>query len=204
MAKVYLSPSTITSLVISSPFCYNVFRKNAPERSSGAFLYLSLHHPTKQVSRAPRTSGFYVLRTDEVGDPVNKSKIPKPFDFGIWSCWADLNRRPHPYQAIFGVFYNNFRSFLVIFIPNNIVSRTFAMCSLRCFHVCLWWNCGQTRGLTHSLPGENSLSAILITKSESLSAGFLLVTRQIFLLYRYRFLQTVYYRTLLTHQLPTV
>jgi len=62
----------------------------------------------------------------------------------VWSCWADLNRRPHPYQAIFAGFYNNFRLFSVVFIPNNIVSRTFLKRRLRCFHACLWWNCGQT------------------------------------------------------------
>ena len=61
----------------------------------------------------------------------------------FWSCWPDSNWWPHPYQEIFCVFYNNFRLFLVVFIPNNIVSRTFAKCSLRCFHACLWWNCGQ-------------------------------------------------------------
>ena len=63
--------------------------------------------------------------------------------FPFWSCWADSNRRPHPYQEIFDIFYNNFYLFLVIFVPNNVVSRTFEKCSLRCFHICLWWNCGQ-------------------------------------------------------------
>ena len=63
--------------------------------------------------------------------------------FPFWSCWADSNRRPHPYQEIFDNFYNNFYLFLVIFVPNNVVSRTFEKCSLRCFHICLWWNCGQ-------------------------------------------------------------
>ena len=43
----------------------------------------------------------------------------------------------------FDNFYNNFYLFLVIFVPNNVVSRTFEKCSLRCFHICLWWNCGQ-------------------------------------------------------------
>lgn len=61
----------------------------------------------------------------------------------FWSCWADSNCRPHPYQEIFDNFYNNFYLFLVIFVPNNVVSRTFEKCSLRCFHICLWWNCGQ-------------------------------------------------------------
>ena len=63
--------------------------------------------------------------------------------FPFWSCWADSNRRPHPYQEIFDNFYNNFYLLLVIFVPNNVVSRTFEKCSLRCFHICLWWNCGQ-------------------------------------------------------------
>ena len=61
----------------------------------------------------------------------------------FWSCWADSNRRPHPYQPVFDDFYNNFSLFLVVFVPNNVVSRTFEKCSLRCFHICLWWNCGQ-------------------------------------------------------------
>ena len=61
----------------------------------------------------------------------------------FWSCWPDSNWWPHPYQEIFGAFYNIFCLFLVVFVPSNIVSRTFAKCSLRCFHACLWWNCGQ-------------------------------------------------------------
>ena len=69
-----------------------------------------------------------------------KALIFKAFS---WSCWVDSNRRPHPYQEIFDNFYNNFYLFLVIFVPNNVVSRTFEKCSLRCFHICLWWNCGQ-------------------------------------------------------------
>ena len=75
----------------------------------------------------------------------NKRKHPKSEDFRCfsWSCWADSNRRPHPYQAIFGVFYNNFCLFLVVFVPKQMVFRTFLKCSLRCFHACLWWNCGQ-------------------------------------------------------------
>ena len=74
-----------------------------------------------------------------------KEKASKPLRFQDfqWSCWADSNCRPHPYQEIFDNFYNNFYLFLVIFVPNNVVSRTFEKCSLRCFHICLWWNCGQ-------------------------------------------------------------
>ncbi|MFR3665858.1 hypothetical protein, partial [Flintibacter sp.] len=33
----------------------------------------------------------------------------------FWSCWADSNRRPHPYQRRFDIFSNLFRSFLVFF-----------------------------------------------------------------------------------------
>ena len=72
-----------------------------------------------------------------------KRRSPFGLRLFIWSCWADSNRRPHPYQAIFAGFYNNFRLFSVVFIPNNIVSRTFLKRRLRCFHACLWWNCGQ-------------------------------------------------------------
>ena len=73
--------------------------------------------------------------------PMNMN--PCGFKAFLWSCWPDLNWWPHPYQEIFCVFYNNFRLFLVVFVPNNVVSRTFVKCSLRCFHACLWWNCGQ-------------------------------------------------------------
>ena len=79
---------------------------------------------------------------------LNRLKSKEKVLFSIenrtfWSCWEDSNRRPHPYQPIFDDFYNNFRLFLVVFVPNNVVSRTFEKCSLRCFHICLWWNCGQ-------------------------------------------------------------
>jgi hypothetical protein len=69
----------------------------------------------------------------------SNKKTPKAEVFdAFWSCWADSNRRPHPYQPVFDDFYNNFSLFLVVFIPNNVVSRTFEKCSLRCFHACLW------------------------------------------------------------------
>ena len=94
--------------------------------------------------------GIYVVKTFRGILITRKSckkqkKTPKirRFQVFFWSCWADLNRRPHPYQAIFAGFYNNFRLFSVVFIPNNIVSRTFLKRRLRCFHACLWWNCGQ-------------------------------------------------------------
>ena len=75
----------------------------------------------------------------------NQKKTPeiRRFQVLFWSCWADSNCRPHPYQEIFDNFYNNFYLFLVIFVPNNVVSRTFEKCSLRYFHIGLWWNCGQ-------------------------------------------------------------
>lgn len=93
---------------------------------------------------------FYVVNENLQNRIRSKSckkqkKTPETVGFQVlfWSCWADSNRRPHPYQEIFDNFYNNFYLFLVIFVPNNVVSRTFEKCSLRCFHICLWWNCGQ-------------------------------------------------------------
>lgn len=93
---------------------------------------------------------FYVVNENLQNRIRSKSckkqkKTPETVGFQVlfWSCWADSNRRPHPYQEIFDIFYNNFYLFLVIFVPNNVVSRTFEKCSLRCFHICLWWNCGQ-------------------------------------------------------------
>ena len=82
--------------------------------------------------------------THRLNLPKSKEKVLLSIESRtFWSCWADSNRRPHPYQEIFDNFYNNFYLFLVIFVPNNVVSRTFEKCSLRCFHICLWWNCGQ-------------------------------------------------------------
>lgn len=93
---------------------------------------------------------FYVVNENLQNRIRSKSckkqkKTPETVGFQVlfWSCWADSNRRPHPFQEIFDNFYNNFYLFLVIFVPNNVVSRTFEKCSLRCFHICLWWNCGQ-------------------------------------------------------------
>lgn len=93
---------------------------------------------------------FYVVNENLQNRIRSKSckkqkKTPETVGFQVlfWSCWADSNRRPHPYQEIFDNFYNNLYLFLVIFVPNNVVSRTFEKCSLRCFHICLWWNCGQ-------------------------------------------------------------
>lgn len=93
---------------------------------------------------------FYVVNENLQNRIRSKSckkqkKTPETVGFQVlfWSCWADSNRRPHPYQEIFDNFYNNFYLFLVIFVPNNVVFRTFEKCSLRCFHICLWWNCGQ-------------------------------------------------------------
>ena len=40
-------------------------------------------------------------------------KLKTPESVGIqgfqWSCWADSNRRPHPYQPEFETFYDFFR-----------------------------------------------------------------------------------------------
>ena len=56
-------------------------------------------------------------------------KIKSPESVGTqgfqWSCWADSNRRPHPYQPEFESFYNIFRSFMVVFVPFHLLSSTF-------------------------------------------------------------------------------
>ena len=88
---------------------------------------------------------FYVVNENPQSRICSKSckkqkKTPeiRRFQVLFWSCWADSNCRPHPYQEIFGAFYNIFRLFLVVFVPSNVVSRTFEKCGLRCFHTCLW------------------------------------------------------------------
>ena len=64
----------------------------------------------------------------------NKAKTLENTRFSrVWSCWADLNRRPHPYQAIFDVFHNNSRLFLTGFTLQQIISRTFQKHYVRCF-----------------------------------------------------------------------
>ena len=104
-------------------------------------------YPSAHLSTFPRISacgsgcGSKLTRplTHESNPPKSKEKVLFSLENRtFWSCWADSNRRPHPYQPVFDDFYNNFSLFLVVFVPNNIVSRTFEKCSLRCFHTCLW------------------------------------------------------------------
>lgn len=113
-------------------------RATLPPGGSAGFGYVSRVWVRVWVRRLPHIlphTSFNIFAT---------KKAPKTEVFdALWSCWADSNRRPHPYQEIFDNFYNNFYLFLVIFVTNNVVSRTFEKCSLRCFHICLWWNCGQ-------------------------------------------------------------
>ena len=69
-----------------------------------------------------------------------KAKTRSPLrDNGFhWSCWADSNRRPHPYQRkIFG-FSNLFSLFIVISIPSKSLSSTFATQNFRLFRLRLW------------------------------------------------------------------
>ena len=97
------------------------------------------------VRQSPETLSCQGFQSIKQPHQIRKSHRLVRIGWGhsFWSCWADSNCRPHPYQEIFCVFYNNFRLFLVVFVPNNVVFRTFAGRSLRCFHTCLWWNCGQ-------------------------------------------------------------
>ena len=42
----------------------------------------------------------------------------------FWSCWADSNRRPHPYQATLELFSNYFSCFMAISAPIRLLSAT--------------------------------------------------------------------------------
>ena len=51
-------------------------------------------------------------------------KSPKTEVFeDFWSCWADLNRRPHPYQLIGRVRSAAFGAFLLFFCPERRAIR---------------------------------------------------------------------------------
>ena len=130
--------------------------QNADFQQRGRFSRLQKHAKScKNITKSAKTFRFRQKLLELLGgfpptginfDSATQLAKTKNYPAGwfpFWSCWADSNRRPHPYQDIFGVFYNNFRLFLAVFIPNNVVSRTFVKCSLRCFHACLWRNCGQ-------------------------------------------------------------
>ena len=56
-----------------------------------------------------------------------KEKPPKSEDLSgfSWSCWADSNRRPHPYQAALELFSNYFSYFIAIYTPICLLSATF-------------------------------------------------------------------------------
>ena len=41
----------------------------------------------------------------------------------FWSCWADSNRRPHPYQLIGRVRFAAFRAFCALFYPDRRALR---------------------------------------------------------------------------------
>ena len=63
-------------------------------------------------------------------DPHRKTTIcskksPKTEVFeDFWSCWADLNRRPHPYQAPPELFSNYFLCFMALSAPIRLHSAT--------------------------------------------------------------------------------
>lgn len=56
----------------------------------------------------------------------------------FWSCWADLNRRPHPYQREILNFSKLFSWFLIIFDPHRLLSGTFRMQDFRSSRLRLW------------------------------------------------------------------
>lgn len=48
----------------------------------------------------------------------------------FWSCWADSNRRPHPYQLIGRVRFTAFQAFCALFCPDR---RAIRHSCVRCF-----------------------------------------------------------------------
>ena len=54
-----------------------------------------------------------------------KTRYPLRDNGFPWSCWADLNRRPHPYQAALELFSNYFSYFIAIYTPICLLSATF-------------------------------------------------------------------------------
>lgn len=52
---------------------------------------------------------------------ASKTEVFKAF----WSCYPDLNRRPHPYQAALELFSNYFSYFIAIYTPICLLSATF-------------------------------------------------------------------------------
>ena len=66
-------------------------------------------------------------------------KSPKTEVFeDFWSCWADLNRRPHPYQAAPELFSNYFLRFMAISAPIRLLSVTLRMHCLHILRTALW------------------------------------------------------------------
>ena len=55
---------------------------------------------TANTDAADRTAKVSLKGKDALSYLQNtKQKASKPKFQGFWSCWADLNRRPHPYQG---------------------------------------------------------------------------------------------------------
>ena len=70
---------------------------------------------------------------------ICNKKSPKTEVFrDFWSCWADLNRRPHPYQATFELFSNYFSHFMALFTPICSLSVTLGNQGFRPFRRPLW------------------------------------------------------------------
>ena len=69
---------------------------------------------------------------------IVKTRYPLRDSGFPWSCWADLNRRPHPYQATPELFSNYFCRFMAISTPNCLLSATLRAQGFRLFRRPLW------------------------------------------------------------------
>ena len=102
--------------------------------------------PGHPLGAAGCSSLLCILERDPITeiDMHNKAtfcnkKSPKTEVFeDFWSCWADLNRRPHPYQATLVLFSNHFSCFMIISTPIHLLSVTLCAKGLRLFHRPLW------------------------------------------------------------------
>ena len=62
-------------------------------------------------------------------------KVPISFEIGtFWSCWADSNRRPHPYQVIKSIQPIDFQGFRAIFAQkDDVFGSLFSIAPIRSF-----------------------------------------------------------------------
>ena len=69
---------------------------------------------------------------------IEKPLKPEDLSGFSWSCWADSNRRPHPYQATTEIFSNYFSCFIAISTPIHLLSVTLWVQDFRLFRRPLW------------------------------------------------------------------